>query len=113
MHFQGIQRAMGAPAVRRIQAQMVQHVVDGVARPKAIVGVAQMSVIVDPLRLDVGAVDRKLRYCRGARHWSGTQRSCSFSRACAGVSTRAPMASMMVRAFSPNWALLAYTPLLK
>src|SRR6266481_2676619 len=102
MHFERIQSAMRALTVCRIETQMIHHAVDGIARDQAIISVAQVSVVVDPVRFDSGAVDGKFGYSRGARHWSGTQRSCSFSRACAGVSTRAPMASMMVRAFSTN-----------
>ena len=37
----------------------------------------------------------------------------SISRASSGVATLAPIASMMVRAFSTSWALVARTPLLR
>src|SRR6267378_3381638 len=113
MHLERVQGAMRALPICRIQTEHVHHTVDGVARHQAIVGVAQVSVVVDPGRFDRGAIDGKFRHWGGARHRGAAQRSSSFSRACAGVSTRAPMASMMVRAFSTSWALLAYTPLLK
>src|ERR1700730_15155617 len=101
---------MRARTVLRIQTQMIHDLINGIARYQYIVGVAQMSVEIDPVGLDPGSISRKfchwiLGYCTRGR----AQRSCSFSRACPAFNTRAPMASMMVRAFSTNCALLAYT----
>src|SRR5579863_2916603 len=107
MHLERVQSAMRALAVGRVESQDVHHIVDGEAGYQPVVGIAQMPVVVDPFGLDLAAINRQFR------HRNSAQRSCSFSRACAGVKTLAPMASMMVRAFSTNCALLAYTPLLR
>src|SRR5258708_7135055 len=85
---------------------MVHDFIDGITCRQGVVGIPHVAIEVDPLRLDLSAVARQSRHGRA-------QLSCSRSRACAGVMMRAPMASMMVRAFSTSCALLAYTPLLK
>src|ERR1019366_6757677 len=90
-----------------VQTHMIHDVVDRIAQDQPIVRIAQVTVVIDPLRLDLRAIEGQ-----GVQRGK-SQRNCSFSRACAAVSTRAPMASMMVRAFSTSCALLAYTPLRK
>jgi len=36
---------------------MIHHIIDGQARHQTIVGVAQMSVVIDPTRLDRGPIE--------------------------------------------------------
>ena len=98
VHLECIERAAGAGAVGGVEANAVHQRIDGETYDEAVVAIAQMTVEVDPLRQDRGLMDGD------ARH---VQESFSRSRVCAGVRMRAPMASMMVRAFSTSCALLA------
>src|SRR5579862_8238946 len=102
VQLHGVERTAGARAVGSIEADAVHERIGGEADDQSVVGIPQMAVVVDPLRIDRRLVEGDARHVQCSR---------SRSRACAGLSTRAPMASMMVRAFSTSCALLAYTPL--
>src|SRR5215469_1805850 len=98
MHLDRIQGAAALGAVVGVEAEAVHQRVDGETHDQAVVAIAQMTVEIDPLWQDRGLIDGK------ARH---VQESFSRSRVCAGLGTRAPIASMMARAFSTSCALLA------
>src|SRR5580700_10142781 len=82
---------------------MIHEGIGGVACDEHVVGVAQMTVEVDPFRQHGRAINGA-----AARHCYAP--ILSRSRVCAGVRICAPIASMMVRALVTSWALLAYTP---
>ena len=82
VQLERVQRAAGPFAIGRIEPQVIHDIVNGVAHRHAVIGIAQVPVVVDPIGLD-------WRDKRAARSRALAQRSCSLSRACAGSENRA------------------------
>src|SRR6185312_67090 len=107
VHLHGIERAGCLLAVARVDPEVVHEAIDRVAGDESVVGIPDVTVVVDPFRRNRRAIDHQSAHGPSRQSLCLTQRSCRRSRACAGVSILAPMASTIVRAFSTSWALLA------
>ena len=62
VHLERVQRAAGARAISLVEADALHERVDAVADDQAVVGVAQMAVVVDPVGRDAGAINRYPRH---------------------------------------------------
>ncbi|MNW22085.1 hypothetical protein D3C71_2233750 [compost metagenome] len=62
MTFQGKQRIAAGAAVIAVQADAVHERVGGIAEDEQVIGIAQVPVVVDPVRQDWGLVGDECRH---------------------------------------------------